>query len=79
MTVRNQNFIMSVIPWTCENTSKKLKDEASSRLDFLNNKKFTLLHNGNIVHGNTCVRSVRTSTVNPLIAITDSTKKSKNL
>ena len=79
MTVRDQEFIMSVLPWTCKNTSKKLKDEASLRLDCLSNKKFTLLHNGNIVHGNTCVRSVRTSIDNPLIAITDRTKKSKNL
>ena len=80
MTVRDQECLTTGLQWTCNDpTSKRLKDEASSRLACLNNKEFTLLHNGNIVRGNTCVCEVQTSTENPLIAITDRTKGSKNL
>ena len=79
MIVRDQESLTTVQPWICTNTSKRLKDEASLRLDCLKNKKFTLLHNGSKVNGKKHVKNVNTSIDNPLIAITDKTKGSKNL
>ena len=79
MTVRDQEHLTTDLQWTCADTSINIKNEASSRLACLNNKEFTIFHNGNKVHGNTCVRNVQTSTDNPLIAVTKRTKGSKNL
>ena len=80
MTVRDQESLTTGLRWKCNDpTSKRLEDEASSRLACPNNKEFTLLYNGNIVCGNTRVCEVQTSTRNPLIAVTDRTKESKNL
>ena len=79
MTVCDQERLMTGLQWTCADTSINVKNETSSRRDCLNDKKFILLHKENIVHGNTCVKNVQTSTENPLIAITERTKGSKNL
>ena len=65
--------------WTCKNTSEKLKDEASSKCDRLNTTGFTLFHNGETIHGNRQVKSIQTTEGNPLIAITNRTKRSKNI
>lgn len=77
MIVRDKEYLKE-LQWTCENTSEKLRGEASSRHVRLNNEEFTLLYNGNIVRGNKQVKSVGTSRENPLIAITNRTKGSKN-
>ena len=78
MIVRDKEYLKE-LRWTCENTSEKLKDKASSECDRLNTTGFTLFHNGKTIHGNKQVKGVQTSTENPLIAITDRTKRSKNI
>ena len=79
MIVRDQESLTTVPSWICTNTSNTIHTEARDNCNILENGAFTLLHNGSKVNGNKHVKNVNTSIDNPLIAITDRTKKSKNL
>ena len=79
MTVRDQESLTTGLQWTCTNTSNTINTEARDNYNILENGAFILLHDGIIVRGNTRVKNVQTSTDNPLIAVTNRTKKSKNI